>query len=131
MVSTQIKHNARDIDRDLQWFREILKTRSKLNAGEPTPHPDIYSIAPPALNGSRSAFATFINKHKLGFEERFLLILAMVPHIKPELLDLFLAKNRATDQIFTEFGGKKGKHHLGFLPTGETAAFILDRKSVV
>lgn len=124
-MKAAIKHNARDIQAELEWFREILKTRSRLNAREETKYSDIYQIKPPVLKSPRSAYAQFVKKHKLEYEERFLLILAMVPHIKPELLDLFLAKNKSTDQIYTEFGGKKGKHHLGFLPTGETAAFIL------
>ncbi|WP_142714889.1 ATP-binding protein [Fodinibius sediminis] len=125
MVTEKIEHNARDLKAELNWFREILRTRSKLNAGEETRHEDIYDIAPPHFKGSRSTYARFVGKHKLDFEARFLLILAMVPHIKPELLDVFLTKNKNTQQIFTEFGGKKGKNHQGFLPTGETALFIL------
>lgn len=125
MVKQNVQHNARDIGTELDWFRQILKIRSKLNAREEAETNDVYNIKPPVFNGSRSAYARFIKEHKLGFGERFLLILALVPHIKPELLDLFLAKNRSTEQIYTEFGGKKGKHHHGFLPTGETAAFIL------
>lgn len=125
MVSKRIKHNARDIQDELQWFREILMTRSKLNAGEDTACSDVYDINPPVFNGSTSKYAQFLKTHQFGFEERFLLILTLVPHIKPELLDMFMAKNKNTDQIYTEFGGKKGKHHLGFLPTGETAMFIL------
>jgi SpoVK/Ycf46/Vps4 family AAA+-type ATPase len=34
-------------------------------------------------------------------------------------------KNETTQQIYTEFGGKRGKNHTGFIPTGETAMFIL------
>ncbi|SHF18367.1 ATPase family associated with various cellular activities (AAA) [Fodinibius roseus] len=125
MVAEKIEHNARDLKAELDWFREILKTRSKLNAGEETRHEDVYDIPPPNLNGPHSTYARFVKKHELDFEARFLLILAMVPHIKPELLDVFLTKNQNTQQIFTEFGGKKGKNHQGFLPTGETAMFIL------
>jgi DNA polymerase III delta prime subunit len=125
MVDEKIIHNARDLKAELGWFREILKTRSRLNAGEETQYKDVYDISPPQFNGSSSTYARFVKKYELGFETRFLLILAMVPHIKPELLDVFLAKNQNTQQIFTEFGGKKGKNHLGFLPTGETAMFIL------
>src|SRR6056297_3592001 len=97
MVDSGISHNARDIGAELDWFRHILKVRSKLNAREVTETDDVYNITPPYFNGSRSAYANFINEHNLGFEERFLLILALVPHIKPELLDLFLAKNRSTE----------------------------------
>jgi hypothetical protein len=125
VTNKKIQANAIDIDREISWFREILKTRSKLNAKQETKYKSVYDIAPPGLNGSKSAFAVFINKHRLDFEERFLLALALVPHVKPELLDMFLVKNELTQQIYTEFGGKHGKNYSGFIPTGETAMFIL------
>ncbi len=124
-MTTRIKHNAEDIGAELAWFQAILKARSDLNAGKTGAVQDLHEITPPELNGSKSTFARFIRERDFGFEERFLLILAAVPHIKPELLDLFLAKNEHTHQGYTEFGGKKGKHHIGFIPTGETAMFIL------
>ena len=125
MVNTKIKHNAADIESELNWFKKILKTRSLLNARKEVKYKNVFEVKPPQFNGTKSAFAKFIKKHKLNFEERFLLALAMVPHIKPELLDMFLVKNESTSNVYTEFGGKKGKNHNGFLPTGETAMFIL------
>ncbi len=122
---SKIEANAIDIDREIAWFKEILKTRSLLNAKKETVFKSVYDIPPPLLNGSNSAFSTFIKNHQFGFEERFLLALALVPHVKPELLDMFLVKNETTQQIYTEFGGKHGKNHNGFIPTGETAMFIL------
>lgn len=122
---SKIESNATDIDREISWFREILKTRALLNAREESPYKGVYDVPQPEFNGSGSTFAGFLKTHNLDFEERFLLALALVPHIKPELLDMFLVKNEATQQIYTEFGGKRGKNHNGFLPTGETAMFIL------
>lgn len=121
----KITANAADLDREISWIREILKTRSQLNARQECSYGDVYDIEPPRLNGSGSDFAGFIRMHNLDFEERFLFALALAPHIKPELLDMFLVKNNATEQIYTEFGGKQGKNHSGFIPTGETAMFIL------
>ena len=121
----KIAANAADIEREIAWFREILKTRSLLNAKKETVYQSVYDILPPYLNGSNSAFAFFINERQLDFEERFLLVLALAPHVKPGLLDMFLVKNENTQQIYTEFGGKHGKNHNGFIPTGETAMFIL------
>ncbi len=125
MVTEKIRHNAADIAAELNWFRKILEVRSKLNSKEECGFTDVYQVEPPSLANSKSTFASFINKRKFGFEERFLLALAMVPHIKPELLDMFMAKNRNTQQVYTEFGGRRGKNHSGFIPTGETAMFIL------
>lgn len=61
----------------------------------------------------------------MTFAERVILSLALVPHVAPQLLDVFFIKNADFDRGFSEFGGIKGQQHAGFLPTGETAAFIL------
>lgn len=125
MVNEALQLNAKDLQQELDWFKEILRARSMLNAKQACDYKDVYDIPPPHFNRSNSEYAKFIKKHKLRFEERFLLILSLTPHIKPELLDIFLVKNENTNQIYTEFGGRKGSTHLGFLPTGETAMFIL------
>jgi len=120
-----IKHNAGDVRNELEWFRKVLQARSDLNAGKNGHLKELHQIKPPTLKKSRSVFSKFVRDHKFGFDERFLLILSAVPHIKPELLDMFMAQNKKTHQTYTEFGGKRAKHHSGFLPTGETAMFIL------
>lgn len=125
MVNKKILLNAKDLEQELNWFKAILRTRSALNAKEEVPFKDVAEIAPPILNGSTSEFAKFIKKYQFSFEERFLLILALVPYIRPEVLDVFIQKNKTTQQIYTEFGGKIGQDHNGFLPTGETYMFLL------
>ena len=65
-------------------------------------------------------------KHNdITFEERVIVMLALMPHIKPQALDTFFLQNGALDRQFTQFGGWKGLSHGGFLPTGETAVFII------
>lgn len=65
-------------------------------------------------------------KHSdITFEERVIVMLALMPHIKPQALDTFFLQNGALDRQFTQFGGWKGLSHGGFLPTGETAVFIV------
>lgn len=61
----------------------------------------------------------------MTFEERVIVMLALMPHIKPQALDTFFLQNGALDRQFTQFGGWKGLSHGGFLPTGETAVFII------
>src|SRR4051812_37709062 len=56
--------------------------------------------------------------------ERFVLLLSLVPHLQPELLDMLLMKNENTGHPFTQLGGQKGIHGV-HLPTGETAVFLL------
>ena len=40
------------------------------------------------------------------------------------MLDPFFTKSTDYNRGITEFGGLKGDNHGGFLPTGETAAFL-------
>lgn len=121
----QIKDNATDIRLELEWLKSVLKTRSALNSKEKAAYADVLDITPPDFAGSSSGYARFVISNNLSRQERFLLILSAVPHIKPELLDMFMARNSHTQQVYTEFGGRKGKHHTGFIPTGETVMFIL------
>lgn len=125
MVTEKIQYNASDLGRELNWFKQVLKVRSQLNAKQATDYQNVFDITPPDFNGSASGYASFVKEHDLSFEERFAIILSLVPHIKPEVLDAFLVKNETINQIYTEFGGKRGKNHTGFLPTGETLMFIL------
>ncbi len=125
MVTYKIELNAIDIGNELNWLRQILMTRSKLNANEESPFEDVFDIEPPNITESESGYAHLVKANNFGFVERFILILSAVPYIKPELLDVFIQKNQTTHQLFTEFGGKVSDQHLGFLPTGETVMFIL------
>ena len=120
-----LEENARDVYHELDWLKRILRVRSDLNVGKSVTVEDVLDIEPPRFNGSDSGYATLIKENDLSTVERFLLILAAAPHIKPELLDVFLQKNKVTNQLYTEFGGRIGERSNGFLPTGETAMFIL------
>ncbi len=71
-----------------------------------------------------SPFAAILGQ-PLDTDEHILLLLALMPHLAPRELDLFFVRNKSLDRPYTEFGGWKGTHHAGFLPTGETAAFLL------
>jgi hypothetical protein len=124
MVTTT-KHNASTIQQELDWLQSILKARSAMNANLGNQVRDVLEIPSPEFNEPLGAYAHFAKNLALTDAERFLLILAAVPHIKPQMLDMFMGKNQLTQQIFTEFGGRKGKNHNGFIPTGETVLFIL------
>jgi hypothetical protein len=65
------------------------------------------------------------------FAEQTVLLLALMPHISPETLDLFFLQNKDFDRPYTEFGGWKGISHGGFLPTGQTAAFLLQSEKSI
>lgn len=57
--------------------------------------------------------------------EQIILLLSIVPHLQPELLDGFRTKDEFNREV-VQFGGVKlTKNFKGFLPTGHTAQFLL------
>lgn len=125
VMESKIQQNARDLEQELAWFSRVLDTRFKLYFGQEAEHGDVFEIIPPDLNESNSPYAQFIRHYQLSFTERSAVILSLVPHIRPQLLDVFFTRNKTFDRKFTEFGGIRQGSEGDFHPTGETLAFIL------
>lgn len=120
---------------ELEWFKRVLNFRM-LQTFDRREWPDklksfteeeckllsaansIYDFEPPASE-AQSGYYWLVNNYKLNGWERMLLLLALAPHIQPDLLDPFLSERH------NEYGGIKGVQHKGFLPTGQTAFFLL------
>ena len=60
-------------------------------------------------------------------DEASLLLLAIAPHVHPDLLDIAIQTSIEHAGEFPQLGGIRpdGKNFRGFLPTGETALFLL------
>lgn len=119
------QNNAADLEHELNWFNDVLETRIALYFKQECSYSSIHELIPPDLTGTKSAYASFVTGHRLDVEERLVLMLALIPHIRPQLLDTFFVNNVNFNRPFTEFGGWKGETHSGFLPTGETVSFLL------
>ncbi|MBA2675284.1 ATP-binding protein [Ramlibacter sp.] len=117
--------NAGALERELAWFDAVLHARISLHFEQECAYAAVEEIAAPALDGDDSDYARLVREFGLDFRERLLLMLALVPHLRPQALDMLFLRNRNLDRGFTEFGGWKGRTHGGFLPTCETAAFLL------
>lgn len=118
-----MKENATDLTLELDWLAEVLGARLRTYFGAEPPGPAPAEIIPPVLTGS--PYSQFVYEHALSWWERAVLALAMVPYVRPNLLDMLWIKNEATERGYTEFGGWTGSTHGGFIPTGETASFLL------
>ena len=119
-----IEHNARDLEQELAWLARVIDARFKLYFGHEAAPKSVLDIAPPELAESQSAYAAFVRHHRFSFAERVALVLALAPHLRPQLLDIFHTKNSTFDRRFTEFGGVRDANG-DFVPTGETLAFLL------
>ena len=117
--------NAVCIQNELAWFGQVIELRFKLHSGEPAPFDPLEEIAPPDLSQAECPYARVVRQFGMRSAERLILILSYIPHIRPEILDVFCIQHQPLQRRFTEFGGIMGNSHTGFLPTGETAMFLL------
>jgi hypothetical protein len=125
-LADALRANAGDLDADLEWFTRVLDARLKgyFSSGGAA-HADPLGIVPPPLERGRSDYARFICEHRVPPSARLVILLALIPHVRPQLLDVLWSRNEVTQRGFTEFGGMQGANHGGFIPTGETAVFLL------
>jgi hypothetical protein len=120
-----IEANSVCLQKELEWFNQVLETRISLYFGNECPYGSIYDVASPSLAPNGSFYEQVVAERGMNIDERLVMLLALIPHIRPQVLDTFFIRNKNFDRAFTEFGGWRGNTHGGFLPTGETAAFIL------
>jgi hypothetical protein len=114
--------NARTLERELAWLCQVIDARFKHYFE--APETSMLELAPPLLEGMAGPYAEIVKRLMLDPDARLALILALVPHIRPQLLDVFHTRNRTFDRRFTEFGGVRPGADGDFWPTGETFQFL-------
>ena len=120
--------NALSLEREIAWFTRLLNRRFDSYFAQEGPADAPSAPTPPDLSDDPSLYAQTVRgcgPDGMSVEERVVLLLALLPNIRPQTLDLLLTQNKLIDRSFTEFGGLRGQSHNGFLPTCETALFIL------
>lgn len=130
MKALLLAANAICIDAEIQWFRKVLDLRFQLDVEPGARNEAIWHLAPPPLPQASVPYASVVRRFDMGLAERLVLILSYIPHIKPDALDPLLVQNETLHRRFTEFGGVVGSAHGGFLPTGETAMFLIAGSSI-
>ena len=116
--------NGAAIEAEIAWFARVVDLRFRIHGGE-IEDADVLALEPPPLDHLAVPYAAAIKAAQLEPSERLVLILAALPHLRPQALDSFLIQNSASGRPFTEFGGAAAGAHSGFRPTRETALFLL------
>lgn len=106
-----------------EWFQQVLDTAIRLYFKQESEITSLLEVEPPLSPWWEQM--TGMSGEQISFEEKVVIMLALMPHLYPQALDIFFVNNKNFDRPYTEFGGWKGLSHGGFLPTGETVAFML------
>ncbi len=110
------------IGTELVMLRDLITKRirnsmSETDFGTDVSIPDAYSF--------QGSYAEFVRREKLTLNERLILICTLAPYIQPDFFDEVIQNELKSNTDFLPIGGIRGKNFRGFLPTGDTALFIL------
>lgn len=85
------------------------------------------SISPNGLDATDwwSCILPHLPVEQVSGEELSIIVLALIPHIRPHFFDNLIQSAYPSGGNFPHLGGIRGKGHRGFMPTGETALFLL------
>lgn len=113
---------------ELDWLDKIIQARVKEKYSQLSGESKniIELLPPPFIAAQESVYGDFVCSQNLRDEERFLLILALATHVKPDIFELHLAgaTNRAGRSLSIA-GGLVGEQYRGFIPTGLTFLYLL------
>jgi hypothetical protein len=109
-----------NLEKDLVWFEHTFTTQIKNNLLGKSK--DLHPA--PNLDNS-DAYGAWVSQKELNVPDRLMLLLALLPQINPSLIDHTIQKHLDKPGDHPELGGLRGTNFRGFIPTGETALFLL------
>lgn len=110
--------NLHDLGLELEWFGNALSDcliRLGLHEGEPVNAPA------PEQGPQAGRYGAFVSAHGLGEPERLALMLALLPHIKPDTLGALAQDEPCRRRL----GLLQGRQFSGALPSLRTALVLL------
>lgn len=116
--------NLRHLENEITWISALINQRVQQVLLEQDQVPDLMEESLQELEMDGSPYADFVTSMGLIPAERVLLMLALLPYLRPAALDPFLV-HHVNESPITDFGGIRGQSHKGFLPTVETALFLV------
>ena len=122
---TPVERNLADLQQELDWLEQVVQGQLETYLAAEKERRDILAWPPPPLEPGASVLARLVHDWQLEAPERLALGLALAPHLRPQALDMLMLESSQTGRVLTEVGGTVDTRHRGFLPNGQTLAFLL------
>jgi hypothetical protein len=113
--SRSVMENTNVIPPEFVYLEKLISYR--LGLGHHPEFPDVKHWSLPVKK--------YVVDNGLDADAATLLLIGLVPHAFPELFDQAIQEKIKASGDFPEIGGIRGKNFRGFLPTGQTAIFLL------
>jgi len=114
----RLEHAFDHFERTLE-AQLLAHVRATAPEGQSSPLPE-----PPPLD-DLTPYGLFVREHDLDAESQLLVMLAFAPWLRPDFFDRIMQRVLPGAGDFPQFGGIRGRQHRGFIPTGDTALFLL------
>lgn len=124
----EIKNSTTFIQQEIDWFSRVLDARMESYFQDQVF--SIFTMPAPTVQSDSSTYENLVIRFNMSLEERIALVMSLVPHVQPSVLDRFFIQNKSIGRIFSEFGGIDNSMHRGFIPTGETVSFVIAGKDI-
>jgi hypothetical protein len=121
MQTEVIQRTYAVLNMDISWLESVLDLRISFQVFEG----DLLSLVPAPKVVDGDIYGSIIEKFNLSPAERLILVLSLSPYLKPELSNRFLSVKNQLEMIPSEIGGFLGKAYRGFIPTIQTALYLL------
>src|SRR3954468_14512485 len=120
-ASTDVTYLARSF----REFERALERRLRAHFRQETAAQDTEDDVEVPRLPDDSPFGRFVREFARDEESRLLVLLALAPSMKPDFFDRILQNVAPGASEHPEIGGVRGRQHRGFIPTGDTALFLL------
>jgi DNA polymerase III delta prime subunit len=116
--------NAHNLARGLAFLEALVAARAREESGD-----DGGALPQPTLVDDGSPLAV-LARRRLSFDEYTVLMLALAPHLRPDLLQAAVHGALPSDSDFPQFGGRRDRDSRALMATGETAVFLLAGRDI-
>ncbi len=122
---TPSEKNALAVNQYINFLSEVFLQRLKNHFAQENKALKLGDVMKIVSARDDSEISTFIRSQKMSAEEILVMLLAIAPHVRPAFFDSIIEQNLTQSGEFPQLGGIRGKQFRGFLPSGETALFLL------
>jgi hypothetical protein len=109
------------IPKELHYLDRLIRSRVAAESG----HGDAAEPRMPAISQWELPLGHFAIEQKLDADEAVLLLIGIAHTVQPDLFHAAIEGTLEKGGEFPKIGGAVGKNFRGFLPTGDTALFLL------
>ncbi|RIK32783.1 MAG: AAA family ATPase, partial [Chloroflexi bacterium] len=125
VASPAVVSNALNLHHSFHFLEQVVRARIQLHFCQQANEAKIHHELELAYYQDGSILSNFMHTVEPTFEEYVILLLALAPHVRPDFLDRVIKEALPDSGDYPELGGVRDAENRGFLPTGETALFLL------